>query len=138
MKKATTYASLTAVYDAAMEVEDEYFASGDDAKVDVEVRKGHISSIKGNTSPTQGSTSNIGVEEVREVTRQNQEEVLQAIEKKLHITGEREGIRCPDCMGKHLANECPLRKPRAPLSPPRNPKYCHICRRHGHDTYECF
>ena len=99
-------------------------------EVDVEVRKGHRSSVKGNTSPTQGSTSNIVVEEVREiareVTRQNQEEVLQAIEKKVHITGEREGVRCPDCMRKHLANECPLRKPRVPLSPPRNPKYCQI------------
>ena len=63
---------------------------------------------------------------------------MQAIEKKLHITGEREGVRCTDCLGKHLANKCPLRKPRAPLSPPRNPKYCHICRRHGHDTDECF
>ena len=98
--------------------------------------------MKGISSPLQGSTSNIGVNEVqeivREVTRQNQEEVLQAIEKKLHITGEREGTRCTDCLGKHLANECPVMKLRAPLSPPGNPKYCHICRRHGHDTNECF
>ena len=41
-------------------------------------------------------------------------------------------------MGKHTANECPYRQPRAPLSPPRNAKYCHICRRHGHDTDSCF
>ena len=98
--------------------------------------------MKGFPSHEQGSSSNIGADEVREiareVTRQNQEEVLQAIEKKLHIIGEREGIRCSDCLEKHLANECSLRKPRAPLSPPRNPKYCHICRRHGHDTDECF
>jgi len=125
-----------------MEFEDEYVASGADVEVDVEVRKGHRSSIKGNTSPTQGSAMNIGAEEVRETTREatrhNQEELLQASEKKLHMTREREGIRCLDCMGKHLANECPLRKPRAPLSPPRNPKYCHICTRHGHNTDECF
>jgi len=69
MKKATTYASLTIVSDVAMEVEDEYVASGDDVEVDVEVRKVHRSSIKGNTSPTQDSTSNIGVEEVREIER---------------------------------------------------------------------
>ena len=65
MKKATTYASLTVVYDVAMEIEDEYVASGDDVEVDMEVRKGHISSMKGNASPSQGSTSNIGAEEVR-------------------------------------------------------------------------
>ena len=44
----------------------------------------------------QGSSSNIGADEVREIARevtwQNQEEVLQAIEMKLHITGERQGI----------------------------------------------
>ena len=46
---------------------------------------------------------------------------------------------CSDCVGKHYANECPLRKPRAPLSPPRGVKYCHICKRHGHhDTDACF
>ena len=110
-----------------MEIEYEYATSGDDVEVDVEVRKGHRSSVKGNTSPTQGSTSNMGVEEVREiaqeVAKQNQEEVLQVIEMKLHITGEREGVRCSNCTRKHLANVFPLRKPRAPLSPPRNPKY---------------
>jgi len=78
------------------------------------------------------------IEIARQVMRQNQEEGLQAIEKKLHITGEREGVRCHDYVRKHLANVCPLRKPRAPLNPPRNPNYCHICRRHGHDTDECF
>jgi hypothetical protein len=94
LKKASTYSSLTEVYDAAMEVEDEYAASGDDIEVDREVRKGNRSSVKGFPSLVQGSSSNIGADEVREiareVTRQNQEEVLQAIEKKLHITGERE------------------------------------------------
>jgi len=70
MKKATTYAFLTTVYNVAMEVEDEYVTSGDDIEVDMEVWKGHKSSIKGNTSPTQGNTSNIGVEEVRDIARE--------------------------------------------------------------------
>ena len=50
MKKATTYASLTTIYDAAMEIEDEYVASRDDVEVDVEVMKGHRACVKGNTS----------------------------------------------------------------------------------------
>ena len=40
----------------------------------------------------------------REVTKKSHEEVLQAIEKKLHITRDREGLRCAECMGKQLAN----------------------------------
>ena len=67
MKKATTYASLTMVYDATMEIEDEYATSGDDVEVDLEVRKGQISSVKGNSSPIQGNSSNMSVDEVREV-----------------------------------------------------------------------
>ena len=90
-----------------MEVEDEYVASGDDIEVNREVRKGNRSSVKEFLSLVQGSSSNIGADEVREitreVTRQNQEEVLQAIEKKLHIIGETEGIRCYDYLRKHLA-----------------------------------
>ena len=70
MRKATTYASLTTIYDVAMEIEDEYVASRDDVEVDIEVRKGHKSSMKGNSSPTQGSPSNMGVDEVREIARE--------------------------------------------------------------------
>jgi len=29
-------------------------------------------------------------------------------------------------------------KPRATLTPLKNPKYCHICRKQGHEKYECF
>jgi len=80
VKKASTYASLAKVYDAAMEIKDEYAAYGDDVEIDRKARKGNQSSVKGISSPIQGSTSNIGADEVREiareVTRQNQEEVL--------------------------------------------------------------
>jgi len=52
-----------------------------------------------------------------EVTKKSHEEVLKAIDKKFHIIGDREMIRCPYFMGKHLANECPHQKPHAPLNP---------------------
>ena len=56
--------------------------------------------------PRPSSSSVIGEAEIREiareVTKQSHEEVLQAIEKKLHITGDREGIRCTECMGNTL------------------------------------
>ena len=41
MKKASTYSSLTEVYDATMEIEDVYAASGDGVEIDREVRKGN-------------------------------------------------------------------------------------------------
>ena len=142
MKKASTYDSLKTVFEVAMDIEDEYAASGDETDHDKYDVKGKRVSPSHELPPRPSSSLVIGEAEVREiareVTKKSHEEVLQAIEKKLHITGEREGVRCPDCMGKHLANECPHRKPRAPLSPPRHPKYCHICRKHGHDTDECF
>ena len=63
---------------------------------------------------------------------------MQAIEKNLHIMRDRDGIRCVDRHGRNLSNECPHRKPRAPLNPPRNAKYCHICWKHGHDMDKCW
>ena len=126
MKKATTYESLKAAFEVAMDIKDEYTASGSDTDSEAYQKKGKKSSPHRTTSPTHSNSSNLGPSEIREiareVTKQSHEEVLQAIEKKLHITGERDGVRCADCLGRHLTNEFPHRKPRAPLSPPRNAK----------------
>jgi len=89
MKKASTYATLTEAYDIAMEIEDEYDAAWDDVELDLQVQKGKKFGIRGNLSSIQGSSTNIGAKKsreiVREVTKKNQEEVLQAIERKLQI-----------------------------------------------------
>ena len=90
-----------------MDLEDEYTASDDESDRDHD-RKGRRYSPWKDSPPRLSSSSIIGEAKVREiareVTKRSHEEVLQAIEKKLHITGDREGIRCTECMVKHTAN----------------------------------
>jgi len=70
MKKGTTYATLTKSYDTKMKIEDEYATFGDGVEVDLEVRKGKRLSIRGNSSPIQGSFFNIGVDGDRGIARE--------------------------------------------------------------------
>ena len=97
MKKTSTYPTLRDAFEATMDLEDEYAASGDESDREHE-RKGRKDSPRRDSPPRPSSSSVIGEAEVREiareVTKRSHEEVLQAIEKKLHITGDREGIRC--------------------------------------------
>ena len=80
-----------------MDLDDEYATSGDESDREHE-RKGRRDSPKRDSPPRPSSSSIMGEAEVREiareVTKRSHEEVLQAIEKKLHITDDREGIRC--------------------------------------------
>ena len=56
--------------------------------------------------------------------------LVQTIEGNIRIVGstQREYVWCPNYTGNHYANECPLKRPRAPLSPTKTTKYCHICK----------
>jgi len=99
MKKSSTYESLRAVFEVAMDIEDEYVASGDETEHEKYEMKGKRVNSSHGSPPRPSSSSVIGEAEVREiareVTKKSHEEVLQAIEKKLHITGEREGVGGP-------------------------------------------
>ena len=98
MKKASTYRALRDAFEAAMDLEDEYAASEDESDRDSYDKRSRREEPRRDSPPKPSTSSVIREADIREiakeVTKQSHEEVLQAIEKKLHITGEREGIRC--------------------------------------------
>ena len=70
MKKATTYESLKAAFEATMDIEDEYVAFESDLDHEIHNRKGRKYSPKITSSPTPSNSSNLGVFEIREIARE--------------------------------------------------------------------
>ena len=79
MKKTSTYTMLRDAFEAAMDLEDEYAASGNESDRDHD-RKGRWDSLRKDSPPRPSSSSTIGEAEVREiareVTKRSHEEVL--------------------------------------------------------------
>ena len=146
MKKARRYATFAEAAKATMGIEDEGVGFDEATTFEPVHLANSVVQVEDRSGPSKGQAL---VDVVAKATRdewQKEREsfidtLVQTIEGKIKIVGpaQREYVWCADFIGKHYANECPLKKPRAPLSPTRGPKYCHICKRHGHhDTNECF